>query len=120
MINYWPHLNSVFQGYRRRGSDFLNHPGCPIVMEQMTALIPCFIAGLVLGSLFGVQTLLMLALAVFIEVGGSVVLLGTSTGLIWLVVSQIALQIGYLGGMCLRSILERAGIVIISPQSRRS
>lgn len=89
-------------------------------MEQMTALIPCFIAGLVVGSLFGVRTLLILALAVFVEVGASVVLLGASTGLIWLLVSQVALQLGYLGGMCLRSILERAGIVIIAPQSRQS
>jgi hypothetical protein len=99
---------------------FLTDTGCPVVMEQMTALIPCFIAGLAVGSLFGVRTLLILALGVFVVVGASVVLLGASTGLIWLLVSQVALQLGYLGGMCLRSILERAGIVIIAPQSRQS
>ncbi|WP_146688474.1 hypothetical protein [Bradyrhizobium canariense] len=87
----------------------------------MTALILCFIAGLAVGSLFGARTLLILALAVFVvEVGASVVLLGASSGLIWLLASQVALQLGYLGGMCLRSILERAGIVIIAPQSRQS
>jgi hypothetical protein len=89
-------------------------------MEQMTALIHYFIAGVVVGCLFGVQTLMILALAVFVQVGASVVLLGASTGLIWLLVSQVALQLGYLGGMYLRSILERAGIVIIAPQSRQS
>jgi hypothetical protein len=89
-------------------------------MEQMTVLILCFIAGLVVGSLFGVRTLLILALAVFVVVGASVFLLGASTGLIWLLVSQVALQLGYLGGMCLRGILERAGIVVITPQSRQS
>jgi hypothetical protein len=89
-------------------------------MEQMTVLILCFIAGLAVGSLFGVRTLLILALAVFVVVGASVFLLGASTGLIWLLVSQVALQLGYLGGMCLRGILERAGIVVITPQSRQS
>jgi hypothetical protein len=89
-------------------------------MEQVTALILHLIAGLVVGSLFRVQTLLVLALAVFVEAGASVVLLGVSTGLIWLFASQIALQLGYLGGLYVRSILERAGIVVIAPQSRQS
>jgi hypothetical protein len=89
-------------------------------MEQVTALILHFIAGLLVGSLFGVKTLLVLALAVFVEAGVSIALFGVSSGLIWLFVSQVALQFGYLGGMYLRSILERAGIVIVAPQSRQS
>jgi hypothetical protein len=86
----------------------------------VTALILHFIVGLVVGSLFGVQTLLVLAFAVFVEAGAAVTLSGVSAGLIWLLVSQVALQLGYLGGMYLRSILERAGIVIVVPQSRQS
>jgi len=89
-------------------------------MEQMTALILYFIAGLVAGSLFGIRTLLILALAAFLEVGTSFVLLGASIGLGSLLMSQVALQLGYLGGMYLRSILERAGIVTIVRQSRQS
>jgi hypothetical protein len=87
---------------------------------QVTALTLHFVAGLLVGSLFGVQTLLVLALAVLVEAGVSVALFGVSSGLIWLFVSQVALQFGYLGGMYLRSILERAGIVIVAPQSRQS
>ena len=89
-------------------------------MEQVTALILHLIVGLLVGSLFRVQTLLVLALAVFVEAGAFVVLFGLSTGLIWLLASQVALQLGYLGGMYVRSILERAGIVVIAPRSRQS
>jgi hypothetical protein len=90
------------------------------MMGQVAALILHLIAGLVVGSLFGVQTLVILALAVCVEAGIAVVLLGVPTGLIWLLVSQVALQFGYLGGMYLRNVLERAGIVVIAPQSRQS
>jgi hypothetical protein len=88
-------------------------------MGQVTAFILHFLAGLVVGSLFRVQSLLALALAVFVESGVLIFLLGVSAGLIWLLVSEVALQFGYLGGMYLRSVLERAGIVVIVPQSRR-
>jgi hypothetical protein len=90
------------------------------MMGQVAALILHLIAGLVVGSLFGVQTLAILALAVCLEAVVAVVVLGVPTGLIWLLVSQVALQFGYLGGMYLRSVLERAGIVVIAPQSRQS
>jgi hypothetical protein len=121
MTNLWPQLNfRPCSAIDEEVRIFLTDTGCPIVMEQMTVLIPFFIAGLVVGSLFGVQTLLVLAFAVFVGCGISVVLLGASTGLIWLLVSQVALQLGYLGGMSVRSMLERAGIVIIAPQGRQS
>jgi hypothetical protein len=89
-------------------------------MEHMTALILHLIAGLVVGSLFGVQTLVVLVFAVFIEAGTAVALRGLSTGLVWFLISQIALQLGYLGGMYLRSILERAGIILVVPHRRQS
>ena len=87
-------------------------------MGQVTALTLHFLAGLVVGSLFRVRTLLVLAFAVLAEAGAVVPLLGISTGLIWLVVSEVALQFGYLGGIYFRSILERAGIVVLAPQGR--
>lgn len=89
-------------------------------MGHVTALILHFVAGILVGSLFGVQTLVVLALGVLVEAGAAVALSGVSAGLIWLLVSQVALQFGYLGGMYLRSILERLGIIVIAPQSRQS
>jgi hypothetical protein len=86
----------------------------------MPALIFHLLAGLVAGSLFGVQTLVVLALAVSVEGLASIIMRGASAGLVWLLVSQVALQIGYLGGIYLRSILERAGIIGAAQPSRRS
>lgn len=88
-------------------------------MAQVTALILHFLAGVVVGSLFRVRTLVFLALAVFVEAGAVVVLLGMSTGLVWLILSEFGLQFGYLSGIYLRSLLERAGIVAIAPHGRR-
>lgn len=86
----------------------------------MPALVLHLLAGLVAGSLFGVQTLVVLALAVLVEGVASFILRGASAGLVWLLVSQVALQIGYLGGIYLRSILERVGIIVAAQPSRRS
>jgi hypothetical protein len=96
-------------------------------MERVTALILHMTAGLLVGSLFGVQTLVVLVFAVFVEAVAVIALRGLSTGLLWILVGQMALQFGYLGGVCLRSILERAGIIlvvphrgVVAPHSRRS
>jgi hypothetical protein len=83
-------------------------------------LVLPLLAGLVAGSLFGVQTLVILALAVLVEAVACFILRGATTGLVWLLVSQVALQIGYLGGIYLRSILERVGIIVAAQPSRRS
>jgi hypothetical protein len=72
----------------------------------MAALIPHLIAGLIAGSIFRVQTLVLMVLAVLAESAVSSFLLGAFAGLLWLLVSQVALQIGYLGGMYIRSLLE--------------
>jgi hypothetical protein len=85
----------------------------------MPALILNLLAGLVAGSLFGVQTLVVLALAVLVEAVAYVILRGASAGLVWLLVGQVALQIGYLGGIYLRSILERVGIIVAAQPGRR-
>jgi hypothetical protein len=78
----------------------------------MPGLILHLFAGLVAGALFGVQTLIVLALAVSVEGLASIVTRGASAGRVWLLVSQVALQIGDLGGIYLRSILERVGIIV--------
>jgi len=89
-------------------------------MGQVTALILHFVAGIVAGSLFRVWTVFVLALAVLVEAGAVIVLGSLSTGMIWFVVSEVSLQFGYLGGVYLRSALERAGIVFTAPEGRRS
>jgi hypothetical protein len=86
----------------------------------MPALILHLLAGLVAGSLFRVQTLAVLALVVLVEGLASIILHGASAGLVWLSVSQVALQIGYLGAVYLRSVLERVGIIVAAQPSRRS
>jgi hypothetical protein len=105
------------------GSDFFNHRLGKvrhlIEMGQVTAIILHFLAGLVAGSLFRVRTLLVLAFAVLAETGAVAVLLGISAALIWLLVSEIGLQFGYLGGIYFRGVLERAGIVFFAPQDRQ-
>ncbi len=86
----------------------------------MSALILHLLAGLAAGTMFGVQTLLMMALVVFGEGVTSLFLNGPAVGLGWLLTSQLALQIGYLGGMYLRSVLERVGTIIAVQSGRRS
>ena len=86
----------------------------------MPALVLHLLAGLVAGSLFRVQTLAVLALVVLVEGLASIILRGASAGLVWLSVSQVGLQIGYLGGVYLRSVLERVGIIVAAQPSRRS
>ena len=74
----------------------------------MSALTLHLFAGLVAGTRFGVQTILVLALVVLLEGVACLIVNGTYAGLMWLLIGQCALQFGYLGGIYLRSILERA------------
>ena len=68
-----------------------------------------FLAGSVAGSIFAVRTLLTLVAFVLMECVGATIAWGTSMGL-WSLGSLIAVQVGYLGGVYLRSVLEHAGI----------
>jgi hypothetical protein len=68
-----------------------------------------FLAGSVTGAIFDVRTLLTLVALVLIECVGVTIAWGLSTGL-WSLGSLIAVQVGYLGGIYLRSVLEHAGI----------
>jgi len=68
-----------------------------------------FLAGSVTGAIFDLRTLLTLVALVLIECVGVTIAWGLSTGL-WSLGSLIAVQVGYLGGIYLRSVLEHAGI----------
>jgi hypothetical protein len=67
------------------------------------------LAGAVTGSVFAVRTLLILVALVLTECVGVTIARGTSMGL-WSLGSLIAVQVGYLGGVYLRSVLEHVGI----------
>ena len=86
----------------------------------MPALIPHFLAGLITGSIFRAQTLALLAFVVLAEGAASFILLGALAGLVWLLVGQITLQLGYLGGIYLRSVLERVGKIVTAQPGRGS
>lgn len=89
-------------------------------MGQMTAPILQLFAGFVTGSMFGVQIMVVLALTVMAEAVVPFIVLGAWDGLIWLFTGQVALQMGYLGGVYVRSVLERAGVEVVSRSGRRS
>lgn len=85
----------------------------------MSALIPHLFLGLIAGLIFRAQTLALLVFAVLAEGATSFVFVDTFAALAWLLVSQIALQLGYLGGMYLRSVLERVGIIVVAQPGKR-
>lgn len=78
------------------------------------------LVGLLAGAVFGVQTLVALAAFVVLEALAYGALRGTPAGLAFLLTMQIALQVGYLAGICLRSLLERVGIAVAANPERRS
>ena len=68
-----------------------------------------FGAGAVAGSMFTVRTLLALVAFAVVECIAATIALGLTAGL-YSVGGLVAVQIGYLAGIFLRSMLERAGI----------
>jgi hypothetical protein len=86
---------------------------------MLLGLVFHLLIGLIAGSIFRIQTLVVLAVAVLVEGVVCMILRGAYAGLVWLLVSQCALQFCYLGGVYLRTILERAG-VIVAQSGRRS
>ena len=68
-----------------------------------------FVAGAVAGSMFTVRTLLVMVGFVLLECVTATVALGFAAGL-WTVGGLVAVQIGYLAGIYLRSVLEYMGI----------
>lgn len=68
-----------------------------------------FLVGLVTGCLFRVRTLLFLAVIVLMECAAVAIVLGAAAGL-WSLAALVAIQAGYLGGIYVRSLFEKAGI----------
>jgi uncharacterized membrane protein len=68
-----------------------------------------FFAGSVTGSIFAVRTLLILVALVLVECVGAAIAWGVSVGF-WSLGSLVAVQMGYLGGVYCRSVLEQMGI----------
>jgi len=79
-----------------------------------------FVAGAVAGSMFTVRTLLALVAFAVVECIAATLVLGLIAGLSS-VGGLVAVQIGYLAGIFLRSVLERAGIAqpSVRPQHPR-
>src|SRR5712671_3041020 len=92
-------------------NSFAPRMGTPSLEEDLISVISFhFLAGLVAGSIFAVRTLLTLVALVLIECVGAAIWRGFSAGLFWSLGSLVAVQLGYLGGIYLRSVLENVGI----------
>jgi hypothetical protein len=76
--------------------------------------------GLLAGTVFGVQTLLVLAVVVLIEAVGAVVVNGLSVEIFWWVGAEVSLQLGYLAGIFLRSMIERMSAITKLASDRHS
>jgi hypothetical protein len=77
-----------------------------------------FLAGSVTGSVFAVRTLLTLVALVLVEGVGVTIAWGVSMGF-WSLGSLIAIQVGYLGGIYFRSLLEHRGLAEPNGRPRR-
>ena len=69
-----------------------------------------FLAGFLTGSIFRVRTLLGLVIIVLIECAVTAAMSGFQAG-VWSLTSLVAVQMGYLGGVYARSILEKVGLL---------
>jgi len=68
-----------------------------------------FVVGSVAGSMFTARTLVTLVGIVLVECATATMVLSLTAGL-YSMGGLVAVQIGYLGGIYLRSVLERVGI----------
>ena len=78
------------------------------------------LVGLLAGMVFRVQILLVLAILVLVEAVAMMVKYGLSVDIFWWVGAEVALQLGYLVGIYLRSMIERMGGVTKIASNRRS
>ena len=85
----------------------------------MSIVVIHLLVGLLAGAMFGVQTLLVLAMLVVVEAAAMVVVIGLSLESFWWVGAEVALQLGYLVGIYLRSMIERMGRVTKIASNRR-
>jgi len=75
----------------------------------ITVIALHLLAGAVAGSMFTVRTLLVMVGIVLVECVAATVMLGVAA-LLCSVGGLVAVQIGYLAGIYLRSVLEHMGI----------
>lgn len=68
------------------------------------------LAGFLTGSIFRVRALLGLVIIVLIECVATAAVSGAQAGL-WSLTSLVAIQMGYLGGVYARSVLEKVGLL---------
>src|ERR1700676_2656165 len=68
-----------------------------------------FLIGILTGSVFRVRVLLALVAVVLFECLAAALALGAAAAL-WPLTGLVAVQIGYLGGLLIRSVLEKAGL----------
>ena len=101
-----------------KGSSF--NPRALPGKRYMSIVAIHLLVGLLAGMVFGVQTLLVLAVVVLVEAAGMVVVNGPSVDIFWWVGAEVALQLGYLAGIYLRSMIERMGRVTKMASNRRS
>jgi hypothetical protein len=85
----------------------------------ISAIALHLIAGTVAGSIFAVRTLLALVAIVLLECLAAAIALGFTAGL-YAAGGLVAVQVGYLAGIYLRSVLEHAGIAQPSPRTDHS
>ena len=86
----------------------------------MPILLLHLVAGLVTGAFFRIQTLLILVFLVLVEFTICAAMGGIFLNALLWVVAEVALQLGYLGGIYLRSLLERSGFSAFLYAGKRS
>lgn len=68
------------------------------------------LAGFLTGAIFRVRALLVLVIVVLIECVATAAMSGVRAGL-WSLTILVAIQMGYLGGVYARSVLEKTGLL---------
>lgn len=76
------------------------------------------LAGVLTGFIFRVRVLLGLVIIVLIECAATAAMSGIRAG-VWSLTSLVAVQMGYLGGVYARSVLEKIGL-LSEPESHIS
>ena len=78
------------------------------------------VAGVLAGALFRIQTLLIFAVLVLVEAASWTAIGNANVNAFLWVGAEVALQVGYLGGIYLRSLFERSGVAAFFYSGKRS
>jgi hypothetical protein len=91
---------------------FLSRMGALARGLMMPFLLLHLVAGMLAGAFFRVQTVLVLALLVLVEVFCGFVPGGVGAAVLWAFGAEAMLQFGYLAGVCARSVVGRTGLAV--------